>query len=214
MLATFVVISLLQSQATAISPIREYKLEKNKKIWLMFFMKSDGERPKDESILEKMQSDHIANLDSQWKKSNLLIAGPLNDPTKERRGITVAIARNRTEIDTFFTTDPFVQNRLMSVAAWEWEVSISKFQIPSDPTAMGEYRIVLCKRRLSNAERTKLRSVAVGGQLNLRQPERKNAPTEAYLVDSLKESAATACLNTQSEIEFVPLWMSKGVLKP
>lgn len=189
-------------------------LKRGQKLWLMFFMKGNGVRPADQAVLEKMQADHIANLGAQWKEGNLLIAGPLGDPTKQRRGITVAIARKRDEIDTFFKRDPYVQNQIMTVAAWEWSVPISKFQDAADENSMSEYRMILCTRLLSNAEKSKLIAVAVGGKLTLQKPEGMKNATEAYLVESLKESAANACLNTQNGIEVIPLWMAKGVLKP
>jgi uncharacterized protein YciI len=196
------------------SPSKPTGLAKGQKLWLMFFMRGTGERPKETSVLEKMQADHIANLGEQWRQKHLLIAGPLGDPTKERRGITVAIAKERSEIDSFFKTDPYVQNRIMSVAAWEWFVPVSKFQTPSDEQSMSEYRMILCTRSLSNAERTKLTSVAVGGRLAHRKPEAMKSAIEAYIVESVRESAVNACLNTQNGIEVIPLWMSKGVLKP
>lgn len=196
------------------------------KVYFMFFMKGDGQRPSDAEVLKEMQAKHIANMGKQAEKGKLVAAGPLQDATQLRRGITVLTVKDETEIPGLFTEDPFVEHKLMKVAAFEWTVDPKKFKPAVDPNSIVEHRLVLLKRGMGMSPETDamreahralldaLKDLAVWGPVKGMDGVREvliftGKDTEA-IEKALKQDEYVK--KALLEIEILPLWMSKGVV--
>lgn len=125
-------------------------------------MRGDGPRPSDEAELQRMQDAHIGNFEARYVEGRLVTAGPLADPTGERRGIVVLSVETREEVTACFESDPYVQNGIMLVDARRWETPPQGFAVPPDPSRMAEFRIV----RIEGMNDTSFPSLpnAVGGR--------------------------------------------------
>ncbi len=202
--------------------------EPPKRVYLMFFMKGDGKRPDDPKELEKMQTAHLANMGDQHAKKHLLAAGPLQDPSKERRGITVLHVKSEADVPDLFKNDPFVAAHIMEISLMEWKISPDVFKAPvGDPNAISTYRLVLftpgkslrpvneriMKEHFDYIESLKAtHALGVHGAVNSAKKIREAAiftgedtkGIEAVLSqDPLVKSALL-------EFEIIPLWMMKG----
>jgi uncharacterized protein YciI len=178
-------------------------------IYFGFFMKGSGPRPAEPAVLQQMQTDHIDNLKRLHGEGALLAAGPLADPTQQRRGVLVLQATNREQIPSFFANDPYVKAGIMTVAIEEWKVDAAKFNShPVDPDSVVEYRLVLAPYSLE-AKATRNALIAhstqvVGGVGETRSVFLVNGATPDF-------KAAMARINPQ--IEVIPLWMTGGILR-
>ncbi len=185
------------------------------KLWFMFFLRGDGKRPSDPKALEKMQADHIKNLQTQGDAGHLVAAGPLDDPTKLRRGITIAIAKDRAEVESFFKTDPFVKSGIMTVAAAEWERRKLFFSPDYDKKAMEEYELLVTETSLLRESRYRLQNFAVGGATKAVTSEKYRFAGEIWVSRKADHHRLTKALaNLDSKYEIIPLWMAKGMIKP
>lgn len=185
------------------------------KTWFMFFLKGDGKRPSEPKELEKMQADHIGNLQAQGNAGHLIAAGPLDDPTKIRRGITVAIAKSRAEVDTFFKTDPYVTNSIMTVAAIEWDLGLGQFRSDYNKNEMEEYELLLTDQLLLRSVRYQLQKFAVGGRTKSVTGEKYRFGAEVWISRKADHKMLAMILEgVAAPHEIVPLWMAKGLLKP
>jgi len=178
-------------------------------IYFGFFMKGSGPRPAEPAVLQQMQTDHIDNLRRLHGEGALLAAGPLADPTQQRRGVLVLRSTNREQIPSFFANDPYVKAGIMTVAIEEWKVDAAKFNShPVDPDSVVEYRLVLAPNSLE-AKATRNALIAhstqvVGGVGETRSVFLVNGATPDF-------KAAMARINPQ--IEVIPLWMTGGILR-
>ena len=181
----------------------------------MFFLKADGKRPSEPKELEKMQADHIKNLQAQGAAGHLLAAGPLSDPTQLRRGITIAVAKDRTEVDSYFKTDAFVKAGIMSVTAAAWEPGHMRFNPKYDKNAMEEYELLITTQGLMRGTRNLLRSFAVGGRTEFAPSEKYQFLGEVWIARKADHEKLLAALDgTSVPREIIPLWMAKDILKP
>jgi uncharacterized protein YciI len=186
-----------------------------KQLWFMFFLKGDGPRPADPKELTKMQEGHIKNLQTQGQAGHLLAAGPLTDPTQQRRGITVALASERPDVDALFTTDPFVKSKIMYVTAARWEAEFGGFRADYDKENMDEYELLVTTQNLLRRTRTSLRSFAVGGRTSYSVSEKYPFSGEVWISrKSDHEKLVAAMGDVAAPREIIPLWMAKGLLKP
>lgn len=195
----------------------------------MFFMKGSGERPAEQSTLEAWQKGHLDNMGAQAKSGNLLAAGPLNDPGKERRGITVIVGKPKPDLEEFFKNDPFVKNKLMEPVAYKWDVPRSKFNSLDkiDPNKIVPHFLVLYTRgkgmapenaemwKEHEAKLTALKDPKLCLEGALDSPTWRRAAIFAgenreALEAALKESPLLK--KSLYEAEIVPLWMSAGVV--
>lgn len=211
--------------ATASTPVHDPV------IWLMFFMRGSVAAPKDEKVVATMMEGHLGNMRHQASLDHLLVAGPLQDPTKERRGITVVAARDLDEVKSFFKDDPFVKLGSMTVAAFPWKVDRSRFTSKVDPNALAPYRLVLIRRgkgmRPENDAMGKEHRATMDALTEAMKP---GVWGEISHLDKVREVAIVTGDDTQKvmdafandplvkaailEVEVVPLWMSKGVILP
>lgn len=200
-----------------------------KKVYFMYFMKGKGARPADQKELEAMQKAHIENMGAQAKLGKLLAAGPLNDPTTERRGITVLHLDDPKQIPSVFANDPFVQHDIMQVKAVEWSVDPKLFKPAVDPSSIVEHRLVLMRRGLGMQPENdamvrehrkfldglmKTHQLAVWGPVTgldgVREVLIFTGTDTDGIMNKLKEDAYVQKALMSPEI--LPLWMSKGVV--
>lgn len=198
-------------------------------VWLMFFVQGEGKRPTDKAASDRLMQGHLANMKKQASLGRLFAAGPLQDPTGERRGITVVMGANRKAVDRLFVGDPFVKADIMRVAAAKWKVSHERFEPNVDPNALVEHRLVLVKRgkgmspespQMRTDHETVMKSFAKDGPAVWGYVEGDLGIQEALIVvgkneDAIREKLAKDPLFARSilEAEILPLWMSKGVIK-
>lgn len=185
------------------------------RLWFMFFLKGDGKRPSDPKELAEMQADHIKNLQTQGAAGHLLAAGPLTDPTQLRRGITVAYAKDRAEVESFFRTDAFVKAGIMTVTAVAWEPGRVRFNADYDKKAMDEYELLITTQPLLRATRYALRNFAVGGRTEFSASEKYPFSGEVWISRKADHDKLVAAMDeTLAPKEIIPLWMAKNILKP
>jgi len=201
----------------------------DKKVYFMYFMRGDGTRPTDPKELEAMQKAHIDNMGAQAKLGKLIAAGPLNDPGKERRGITVLHVDDEKQIPALFENDPYVKHNIMGIKAAKWDVDPKLFKPAVDPSSIVEHRLVLMRRGLGmqpendemvRAHRKfmdglmKTHQLAVWGAVTgldgVREVLIFNGTDTDGIMNKLKEDAYVQKALMSPEI--LPLWMSKGVV--
>lgn len=200
-----------------------------KKVFFMFFVAGEGKRPTDQKELEAMQAAHIANMGAQAKLGKLVAAGPVADPTKIRRGITVLTVEDEKEIPGIFKNDPYVQHDIMRVVTSGWKVDAKLFNPAVDPSSIVEHRLVLMRRGKGMQPETeammkahavfldgmmKTHNLAVWGPVHNLEGVREvliftGNDTEA-IEKKLREDAYVQ--KALLEPEILPLWMSKGVV--
>ncbi|MEQ1822628.1 MAG: YciI family protein [Fimbriimonadaceae bacterium] len=203
-----------------------------KKIFLMFFMKGEGKRPDDKGELEKMQAAHLANMGEQYNKHHLLAAGPLQDPAKERRGITIVHVENEADVPALFKNDPYVAHDIMGISLMEWKISPDSFKRASvDPEAIVPFRLVLFTQGKSlrpvNAQIMKehldyiaslkqTHGLGVHGEIRSAKKVREAAIFSGEDTKGIETALSQDPLVRASllEVEIIPLWMSKGILGP
>ena len=177
-------------------------------IYFGFFMRGNGVRPTDREVLEQMQANHIANLKRLHGEGKLLAAGPLADPTEQRRGILVLQTESRAEIAGFFTNDPYVQAGIMTVQVEEWNVEAAHFNDrPVDPNQITDYRLVLAPKQSAKDERNAL--ISHSTQLVGCAAESHSV----FLVNGATADFESAMAKVNPKIEVIPLWMTGGILR-
>jgi len=174
-----------------------------------FFMRGDGPRPTGPGALEKMQADHIGNLKRLHGEGNLLAAGPLQDPTQQRRGILVLQSATPSDIPGLFKDDPYVSNRIMFVKTEEWNVDPLHFsrQLP-DPNGIKEYRLVISP---INSDTKRLRDAIVTKSLKI--VGGPGSDHHFFLVEGFQPGLEEKVKATNPAAEVIPLWMAPGILK-
>ncbi len=200
-------------------------------VWLMFFMRGSVPAPKDEKIVTTMMEGHLGNMKKQAALDHLLVAGPLQDPGKERRGITVVVANDLGELKSYFKDDPFVKLGSMTVAAYPWKVDRTRFTSKVDPNALAPYRLVLLRRGKGMRPETEAMGREHRAALDgLTESMKPGVWGEISHLDKVREVAIVTGDDSQKvldafandplvkaailEVEVVPLWMSKGVILP
>lgn len=199
----------------------------HERTWLMFFMRGNPDAKSGENPME----GHLGNMKKQASLGRLLAAGPLQDPTKERRGITVVVGHDEKEIKSFFASDPFVKSGAMSVSVWPWKVDRSKFSPVVDEKAITEYQIVFVRRgkgmQPQTAEMERQHRETMSSAVKHFGPGIWGPVTgmdkvfEVMIVPGKDAEGIRAHFKGDPlvakaiyELEIVDLWMSKGIFKP
>jgi len=203
--------------------------------YLMFFVKGEGSRPAGKE-LESASQSHFANMGAQAKAGRLFAAGPLQDPTEVRRGITVVTAEDRGEVPTLFRDDQFVRQGVMKVEAAPWDADLARFNPNVNPDDIIEHRLVLWRRgmgmspetpEMRSAHERLVRSVgkshgpAVWGLIGASEDPSFAKVSEAAIFVSTDGDGIAKALSADPlverrllEVEVIRLWMSAGVVRP
>jgi len=196
-------------------------------LWFVFLMKGRPATAEERPRIQEMQKAHIANFNTQFAAKKLIAAGPLNDPTQQKRGIVVLTVKTREEAEACFKTDPYVQSGIMRVEAHPWTANARSINTEAKSDGgMEENRLLLLRRPshrhgdapayLVNAHEKslgKLRPTIYGRFTDTRQDER------LHLYKGRDEARIRQALQADPliragwlEYELLPLWMVKDAL--
>lgn len=113
-----------------------------RKLWWIF-LETGKPTPPDSAAVTKMQMAHIANFKRLYGEGKLFTAGPVDDPSGQKRGIILVTAPSLDAIAGLFTLDPYVSNGHMKVNAAACEAILPIESQAVDPEKIEEVRIVL-----------------------------------------------------------------------
>lgn len=178
--------------------------------WFVLLVRGGGRAPKGSDV-GAMQTAHIANFGKRFQEGKLAAAGPLEDPTKHRRGIVVLTVRTRAEVDACFTGDPYIENRMLRIEAHKWISPLNGFGAAPDPEKIAPHRMVRLTFPNGYAGPFPRIPGGVGGRFaGERGGVLLTATTDdAALASSLRASPA---VQAGTAFEIVPLWMSAGTI--
>ena len=117
----------------------------NRPTWFIF-LETGKKTPDDKEAVQKMQMGHIQNFKRLFGEKKLFAAGPLNDPSKKKRGIVVVKASTQKELLTYFQPDDYVREGYMTVNAERAVVHRPLNSEGIDPEGIEEVRIVQISR--------------------------------------------------------------------
>jgi uncharacterized protein YciI len=95
--------------------------------------------------LEKMQANHIRNLERMGKEGVALTAGPLGD-NGFLRGIVIMNIASRDAAPEQYKNDPYVQNGLLALQTHRWLTDTAAIQKYDEPFDMAQHTLVIVKR--------------------------------------------------------------------
>lgn len=181
--------------------------------WFVLLVRGDGPRPKDPDEGKRKQEAHIANLNKRYQEGKLVAAGPLQDPSKHRRGIAVMTVATRAEVNACFKGDPYIDGRIMHVEAHKFVTPVRGFGAAPDPDSIAPHRMIRLTFPNGYKGPFPTLSGAVGGRFaGERGGVLLTQNTDDAAIDSaLRESVASKAGMAH---EIVPLWMSAGTLTP
>lgn len=114
--------------------------------WYFIFLETGKPVPEDKAAVQKMQQGHLANFSRLHAEGKLFAAGPLRDPAKIKRGIVIAKAASREELQRFFDPDEYVREGYMTVNAATAKPNKALTTLAVNPGGIDEARIVLIGR--------------------------------------------------------------------
>ena len=179
--------------------------------WFVFLVRADGPRPKETATLEAMQRAHIGNFQRRYAEGKLVTAGPVDDPTKHRRGIVVLGVGTLKEVHACFEGDPYIEGRIMRVEAHRWATPPKGFSIVPDPAKMAEYRIARIALPAGYHGPFPTLPGGVGGKF-------AGENLGVILVSSTDEAAIRRTLDASEAVkkggsyDVIPLYLSAGAL--
>ena len=194
--------------------------------WFIF-LETGKPTPKDQEAVTKMQAGHIQNFKRLFGEKKLFAAGPLQDPSKKKRGIVVVRANSKAELLTYFQPDDYVREGYLIANAQRSEVHKSLNTAGIDPDGIEEERIVQLSRPPKQPTRREQRKNdaflqalvdkgTVGAWYTLESGNTAEVlfcrTTDTKALEALfAQSPAVAAGKASAEIW--PQWLSKGAVK-
>jgi len=111
--------------------------------WFVFLERGKP-TPADKDAVSKMQAGHLANFGTLFAEQKLTAAGPLSDPSGNKRGIVVVNAPNKETLQSYFTADQYVRDGYMTLNARRATAHRPLNRVST--TNMEELRIILIAR--------------------------------------------------------------------
>ena len=109
--------------------------------WFIF-LETGKKTPDDKALVGAMQRGHIDNFKRLFGEQKLFAAGPLVDPSGQKRGIVVVKAPTREVLVGFFQPDEFVREGYMTLNATPVVVRKALATDGIDPRGIEEVRII------------------------------------------------------------------------
>lgn len=198
------------------------------RLWLMFFLKQENAPTLSREESDEAFKGHIGNMQNQAKEKRLFAAGPLDDPSKVRRGITVCSAADLPGVKALFKSDPFVKAGVFTVTAMPWKVERSAFHPEVDPETLGPFRLVLFTRGQNYARRDPSLATAQTQAMRALVPQYKGVfgvmeDSDTHVAAMILKGEDTDGLKTSLEAspyirqkawkyEILPLFMSRDIV--
>ncbi len=129
---------------TALTPARAQTATAPR--WWFIFLESGKPVPDDKAAVEAMQRGHLDNFKKLVGEGKLFAAGPMRDPSRQKRGIVVVQAPDRETLLSYFQPDEYVREGYMVVNAQPATVHQALHHTGIDPNGIEENRIVLFTR--------------------------------------------------------------------
>lgn len=114
--------------------------------WYFIFLETGRPTPNDKAAVQKMQQGHIDNFVRLHAEGKLFVAGPMRDPARVKRGIVVAKASSREELEHYFGPDEYVREGYMTLNAATAEPNKALITLAVNPGGIEEGRIILIGR--------------------------------------------------------------------
>lgn len=229
--ATLLAIAALWSPAFRQAP--QVDMSRMTTYRLVFFTRGESKAQHSQEELQKMQAEHIKNLDLLNEEGKCLLAGPLGS-NGAIRGIVLLAIDDKADVMDSFKRDPFVQNGRLVVESYRWMTFKDVVKPHDKPVKMEQYYLGIFKkgpkwqpmespemRGLLNAHVGHVMSLVNSGVAALAGPfldgKEKGGLYIFRLTDEKKLRALVdadpAVKAGQFEIELHPLYMAKGVFK-
>jgi uncharacterized protein YciI len=113
--------------------------------WFIFLERGKP-TPGDKEAVAAMQKGHIANFEKLFSEKKLLAAGPLSDPSGDKRGIVVVKAPDLDTLKGYFVADQYVRDGYMTINARRAVVHKALNSTGIDAKTIEEGRIILIAR--------------------------------------------------------------------
>ena len=98
-------------------------------VYLVLLKKGPQWTPEKTGATAAVQEGHMANIKRLWEEKKMFVAGPIEDPTGDLRGIFVMKAASLDEAKGLAATDPAVKAGRLEAVIYPWWV---------DPRALPE----------------------------------------------------------------------------
>lgn len=194
--------------------------------WFIF-LETGRKTPDDKALVSKMQQGHIENFKRLFGEQKLFAAGPLQDPSGNKRGIVVVKAPSREVLTTYFQADEYVRDGYMTLNAVPCVVRRALATEGIDPNAIEEVRIIQVlrsgegsTRADAKADRAFLQSLIKNGTVGAWY-ETENGPATDVLFSrttdtkTLQDAFAPhpGIVAGRASVVVWKQWLSKGVVK-
>jgi len=141
LLLTISLSSLLVTMSPASEPVSHRQVAPH--FWWIFLKQGDGADRSDKEM-DEMQAAHIGNFKRLQAEGLLAFAGPVRDPKERIRGIALLNVADEASVMDCFKTDPYVQNRILTVTALPMTARIARVKkAPVDPKEIVENRLAV-----------------------------------------------------------------------
>lgn len=181
--------------------------------WFIFLETGETKLPDDKARVAAMQQGHIDNFKRLHGLGLLQAAGPLRDPGRLKRGIVLARAASREELQSYFQPDEYVREGYMKVNAAPAQARKPLNNAPVDPNAIEEARIILIGREGDAAQRqTILQAHVDSGKLGAWYSLESGPISEVLFARGTDTEGLTRLLAGQPLIGVWSQWIAKGVI--
>ncbi len=113
--------------------------------WFIF-LETGKKAPDDKTLIGKMQLGHIENFKRLFGEKILFAAGPMQDPSKIKRGIVIVRAPSKEVLVDYFQPDDYVREGYMLLNARRTVVHNELATEGIDPDGVEEVRIIQIMR--------------------------------------------------------------------
>jgi uncharacterized protein YciI len=191
--------------------------------WFIF-LESGRKTPDDKEAVQAMQRGHIANFQRLFGLGQLMGAGPMRDPSGKKRGIVVAQAPSREELNGLFQPDEYVREGYMTLNAAPARVNKGLNTTGIEPSSIVEGRIVMIGRdavaptaEMQKARSAMLQALVDRGVFGAWYTLESGSLAEVLIARGTDSEALRATLADYPGLSGVSLeiwgqWLSKGVV--